>query len=73
MKKILFLIFPLFLFSNAPKLMLLKTYKDQNISGYVMSEKLDGIRAYWDGKNLLFRSGKIINAPKWFTKDYPKF
>ena len=38
-----------------------------------MSEKLDGIRAYWDGKNLFFRRGKIINAPKCFTKDYPKF
>jgi len=38
-----------------------------------MSEKLDGIRAYWDGKNLLTRSGNIIHAPKWFTKDYPPF
>ncbi len=38
-----------------------------------MSEKLDGIRAYWNGKNLLTRSGKIIHAPKWFTKNYPPF
>ena len=38
-----------------------------------MSEKLDGIRAYWDGKNLLTRDGKIIYAPKYFTKDYPPF
>ena len=38
-----------------------------------MSEKLDGIRAYWDGKNLISRGGKIIHAPKWFTKNYPAF
>jgi len=38
-----------------------------------MSEKLDGVRAYWDGKQLLTRSGTIIHAPTWFTKDYPPF
>ena len=38
-----------------------------------MSEKLDGVRAYWDGKNLISRGGNIIHAPKWFTKDYPPF
>ncbi|MFK5937848.1 MAG: DNA ligase [Sulfurimonas sp.] len=59
--------------ASKPDLLLLKTYKDQNISAWVMSEKLDGIRAYWDGKNLISRGGKIIHAPKWFTKDYPPF
>lgn len=38
-----------------------------------MSEKLDGIRAYWNGKHLISRGGKIIHAPKWFTKNYPPF
>jgi len=38
-----------------------------------MSEKLDGIRAYWDGTQLLSRGGKIIHTPKWFVKDYPPF
>ncbi len=38
-----------------------------------MSEKLDGIRAYWDGKNLLTRGGKKIHTPKWFTKPLPLF
>ena len=38
-----------------------------------MSEKLDGIRAYWDGNKLISRGGKIIHAPKWFTKDFPPF
>ena len=74
MKLILFVIaFSLSLFAEKPNLLLLKTYKDQNISGWVMSEKLDGIRAYWNGKILISRGGKIIHAPKWFTQNYPPF
>ena len=69
----LFLVFSLSLWAQKPHLLLLKTYKDQNISGWVMSEKLDGIRAYWDGKHLISRGGKIIHAPAWFTKNYPSF
>jgi DNA ligase-1 len=71
--KILLLLTPLLLFASKPELLLLKKYKNQNVNNWVMSEKLDGIRAYWDGKQLLTRSGKIIHAPKWFTKDYPSF
>ncbi|MEA3352306.1 MAG: DNA ligase, partial [Campylobacterota bacterium] len=70
--KILILLIPFILFAK-PNLWLLDTYKDQNVSGWVMSEKLDGIRAYWNGKKLISRGGKIIYAPKWFTKDYPPF
>lgn len=73
MIKVLFLLLPILLCAEKPNLLLLKTYKDQNISGWVMSEKLDGIRAYWDGKHLISRGGKVIHAPKWFTKDYPSF
>jgi len=61
------------LYASKPDLLLLKTYKDQNTTNWVMSEKLDGIRAYWDGNQLLTRNGKKIYAPEWFTKDYPKF
>lgn len=71
--KLIFLFIPFLLFAQKPKLLLLETYKDQNITGWVMSEKLDGIRAYWDGKNLISRGGKIIYAPNWFIKDYPPF
>jgi DNA ligase-1 len=73
MRQILFLFIPFLLFASKPELFLLKNYTDQNITGWVMSEKLDGIRAYWDGEKLLTRNGKIINAPKWFTKNFPKF
>ena len=35
-------------------------------SEYAVSEKLDGVRAIWDGKVLRFRSGLLINAPFGF-------
>lgn len=38
-----------------------------------MSEKLDGIRAFWNGKKLLSRGGKTIHAPKWFLQGFPPF
>lgn len=43
------------------------------ISGWFMSEKLDGIRGYWDGKEFLTRRGKKIHVPKEFIKNYPPF
>lgn len=73
MIKLLWLLLPIVIWAERPQLLLLKTYKNQNISGWVMSEKLDGIRAYWSGTKLLSRSGKEINAPAWFTKEYPPF
>jgi len=73
LRRLFLLLLPFLLFAQKPNLLLLKVYKDQNITGWVMSEKLDGIRAYWDGKHLISRGGKIIHAPKWFTKNYPPF
>ena len=72
-KILLLFLIPFALFAQKPQFLLLKVYDDQNISGWVMSEKLDGVRGYWDGKHLISRGGKIIHAPKWFTKDYPPF
>lgn len=58
---------------QAPDLLLAKTYQ-QNIplSEYWVSEKLDGVRAYWDGENLISRKGHIFPAPRWFVKGLPK-
>ncbi len=57
-----------------PDLFLLNKYKKNiNINSWYMSEKLDGVRAYWDGKKLISRSGKIFSAPAFFTKDFPSF
>jgi DNA ligase-1 len=41
------------------------------VTDYLMSEKLDGVRAYWSGKQLYFRSGRPIKAPTWFTAKFP--
>lgn len=38
---------------------------------YLISEKFDGVRAYWDGKTLRFRSGNLVNAPAWFIAKLP--
>ena len=38
---------------------------------YALSEKLDGVRAVWDGKSLRFRSGRAIAAPAWFLAALP--
>jgi DNA ligase-1 len=39
--------------------------------GYLVSEKLDGVRALWDGQQLRFRSGGLISAPPAFTAALP--
>ena len=39
--------------------------------GYLVSEKLDGVRALWDGQTLKFRSGRSIAAPGWFVAALP--
>jgi DNA ligase 1 len=63
----------LFFELNALTLQKPKIYTDQNISGWMISEKLDGIRGYWNGKELLSRQNKPIHAPTWFTKALPPF
>jgi DNA ligase 1 len=42
-----------------------------DVSDWWVSEKYDGIRAIWDGKNLLTRHGKRLNPPAWFTAGLP--
>ncbi|MDP2811750.1 MAG: DNA ligase [Rhodocyclaceae bacterium] len=42
-----------------------------DVSHYWVSEKLDGVRAHWDGKKLRFRSGNAIPAPRWFVEALP--
>ncbi len=64
----------LLLAADKPDLFLLKTYDEtKSVVGWVMSEKLDGIRGFWDGKQLLTRGGKKIMAPDWFIENYPPF
>ena len=51
--------------------MLAKPYADTDPTGWWMSEKLDGVRAYWTGDALYTRNGNRIMAPEWFTRDFP--
>ena len=42
-----------------------------DVSVFLASEKLDGVRARWDGRQLLTRAGHRIDAPAWFTDGFP--
>ena len=46
---------------------------EEDVTGWMMSEKLDGIRGYWNGKELMTRKGKPIHAPDWFLANFPPF
>jgi DNA ligase-1 len=68
---------------NSAVTMIVPTYKDlllakpfdpekHNCEGWIASEKLDGVRAFWDGISTIWsRNRKVINAPKWFTSQLP--
>ncbi len=58
--------------SGAPPLMLANVYRPGiALQDYWVSEKLDGVRGYWDGKQLLTRGGERVMAPAWFTAGWP--
>lgn len=70
----LFLCFSLLSHAQAPDILLLKTYDESHdVTGWLMSEKLDGMRAIWDGHILKSRQGNIISAPTWFLEALPPF
>jgi DNA ligase-1 len=59
--------------ASKPDLLLAEAYHDGiAVEQYWVSEKLDGVRAYWDGKQLISRGGEVIAAPIWFVADFPK-
>jgi len=59
--------------SPAPTFLLAERYRDEtDVSRYWVSEKLDGVRASWDGKVLRFRSGNPVPAPQWFIDALPR-
>lgn len=58
--------------ATKPDLLLAEVYNGNiNVQQYWVSEKLDGVRAYWDGKQLISRGGSVIAAPEWFVADFP--
>lgn len=59
--------------NNSPALMLANAYHPgMALQAYWVSEKLDGVRGYWDGEKLLTRGGERIAAPGWFTASWPR-
>lgn len=58
--------------ANGP--MLPQTDTGQNdINGWLMSEKLDGVRGYWDGQRLWSKHHKPLRPPGEFIRDLPPF
>lgn len=58
---------------SAPPLLLAETWNPEiDPTGWWLSEKLDGVRAFWDGKRFLSRNGNVYHAPPWFTQDLPE-
>lgn len=58
--------------ASSPKLLLAESWdNERDLTGWYMSEKLDGVRAYWTGEHFLSRQGNKFLAPDWFTKGFP--
>lgn len=56
------------------ELMLPQVYDDNlDIAGWLVSEKLDGVRGYWDGKLLLSKNGLAFHPPQEFLHNFPDF
>ncbi len=59
---------------KAPPVLLAHSWQnDTDLTGWWMSEKLDGVRAYWDGTRFLSRQGNPFYAPAWFTEKLPDY
>jgi DNA ligase-1 len=57
---------------TAPPILLAHKWEvDHDPTGWWMSEKLDGVRAYWDGEAFVSRLGNRFFAPDWFVADLP--
>ena len=63
---------PPVVWGESPDLLLAEKYReDIDLSAYWVSEKLDGVRAFWDGARLISRGGNGFSAPSWFTAGFP--
>jgi len=57
---------------DGPPILLAESWDNEtDVTGWWISEKLDGVRAYWDGKKFLSRQGNEYKAPDWFTAALP--
>jgi DNA ligase len=59
--------------SQAPRLLLANVWNPSiDPTGWWVSEKFDGVRAYWDGQKLWTRKGNLIHAPDYFLAKLPR-
>src|SRR5689334_6705459 len=57
---------------EGPPVLLAERWDNEaDLAGWWMSEKLDGVRAYWDGTQFLSRLGNVYVAPEWFVAGLP--
>jgi len=57
---------------SAASMVLAGVYDDRiDPAQCLVSEKYDGVRALWDGRRLLHRSGRAVAAPSWFVARLP--
>ncbi len=56
-----------------PPLLLAESWDNAtDLTDWWMSEKLDGVRAYWDGTQFVSRQGNLYHAPAWFLEALPE-
>lgn len=59
---------------TAPGVLLAKEWTPAvDPAGWLMSEKLDGLRAYWTGSEFQSRNGNVFHAPAWFAACLPTY
>lgn len=59
--------------ATPPELTLANVYqRGMSLDGYWVSEKYDGVRAFWDGERFLSRGGHEYRAPAWFKAALPE-
>lgn len=51
--------------------LLAKKYENQSPRDWYMSEKLDGVRAIWTGRDFISRNGNKFNVPEKFKQGLP--
>ena len=59
---------------NGPPVLLALPFEEADINptDWWMSEKLDGVRAYWNGEQFISRQGNVFYAPEWYTRLMPE-
>jgi DNA ligase-1 len=58
---------------QAPRLLLANVWNPSiDPTDWWVSEKYDGVRAYWDGQKLWSRKGNLIHAPDYFLAELPR-